>query len=60
MKGKKFKTSEEANLELNNAFYGEDNRYRFKMSPLVNNNHVALVLNDGNKKKEYTEKDLDI
>lgn len=53
----KRKTTKEANIELNRAFYGEDNKEEFERSHFVNNNNHALVLN---QEKNKNKKELDI
>ncbi|MBP2075804.1 hypothetical protein [Oceanobacillus polygoni] len=44
MKKKPTKT-EEANIKLNKAFYGEEQKEQ-NFDTLINNNNIALVLND--------------
>jgi hypothetical protein len=48
MKRKHTKT-EKANLELNKTFY-DDKKPQIEMTPFINNNQVALVLSNHNKK----------
>ena len=53
MKKKPTKT-EEANIELNKAFYGEEQKEP-DLDPLINNNNIALVLNDSKNNDKDNE-----
>ena len=54
MKRKPTKT-EEANIKLNKAFYGENQDEVPDVAPLINNNNIALVLSDNNNDKDIKD-----
>lgn len=57
MKNKQDKTkTEQANIALDKAFYGEQ-KEELPFSALVNNNNTALVLSDIKSKKDNNEED---
>ncbi|WP_156289481.1 hypothetical protein [Oceanobacillus salinisoli] len=54
---KKPTETEQANIKLNKAFYGEnhDDETDLDLDPLINNNNIALVLNNSKKNDKDNE-----
>ncbi|WP_339226946.1 hypothetical protein NSQ77_15470 [Oceanobacillus sp. FSL K6-2867] len=57
MKKNKPTKTEEANINLNKAFYGEEEKEP-DLDPLINNNNIALVLNESSKNNDKDNEDM--